>query len=620
MKHSEFYKVLDSEFESIIKTFSEELNSKLKQDHQKKSFAFMVWFLNFYSGIANVEGMITDGGGDHSCDIILDRKNSQGDTVFYLIQSKWNQEKNCNSHFESEVLKAFLSDANSVLRGDKEETENTLFNKRYKDLLEHVKCNGEVKVIYLTLKNSCKSQLENIKSFESSFGGRVKVDAFDINRLKMDYIDINYKRNNPPNPLEKVYSPEFESINISIIKDRENHSIKIDTPFPGIVFNVKPSTIYNLVERYGVSLFNKNVRNPLNNSNINNEIVTTLKSEPAFFWYYNNGITAITRKIPSISSQAESFDITGLQVINGAQTAYSIHKAFSECSEEERALIDEEARITFRLLKSGGDNFDLKVTKYTNSQNPVSDRDFCSSDPLQKAIQKYFYNTSYWYECRRGEFRDIPDGTTKIENSLVANAYLAFYLSDPVSVFEALIKKEHQGVDLIFTSHKENKDGLYEKIFNKDTNPEEVYAAFCMLDVLLRGAPFEADSLMFSNAFHILACSKIVLQKYLSSKYEKSVNITNYIVDKFNNDDIDILAKMIVFSLRKMKENIEENSEGDEEKSNEILGQLMLKKSHFELFLDSIEKLEINHVDIDSISIDEDDEELELATAENNIH
>ncbi len=454
MKNEEFYKTLDKELQTIIDTeLDREMLKKLKQDQQKKSYAFLIWFLDFYAGIKNVESYITDGHGDNSCDIILDMTNSQGEKTFYLVQSKWNSISNCNKEFDAETLKSYLSDVHSILRGDKKETANTLFNSRYQDLLSHIKSNGNVKILYLSLRKNSSEAEENITSLEKTMGDNLKVNGFDINRLKTDFIDRNYKKSSPPNPLEQIYSPEYEKIRLEIIKNERYNSIKVDRPFEAHVFNVKPSLIFRLVERYGVSLFDKNVRNPLMSSAINTEITNTLLNNPSYFWYYNNGITAISRSIPSISNQAEAFEVTGLQIINGAQTAYSIYNAYLQANSGEREIIDSEAKITLRLLKSGGKDFDLKVTKYTNSQIPVSERDFWSNDEIQETIQQYFYETNIWYEKRSGEFRKLPDGVVKAPNSYVANAYLSFWLSDPVSVFQAGLDKEHKGVDLIFTSY-----------------------------------------------------------------------------------------------------------------------------------------------------------------------
>lgn len=559
----------------VDNSIEEEILEKLKQEEQQLSYAFLVWFLEFYAGIKNVSSYITDGHGDNSCDIILDRMNSQGEKTFYLVQSKWNSLKNCTKEFDTTELKSYLSDVHSILRGDKNESQNELFNSRYRDLVDHIKLNGSVKVLYLTLRNDCKEGKENIESLEKSIGGNLRVEAFDINRLKMDYISRHYKKSTPPNPLERIYNPEFEKIRIEILKDDENNRIKVDKPFEAHVFNVKPSQLFYLVERYGVSLFDKNIRNPLISSAINSEIKTSLLNNPSYFWYYNNGITAISRRIPSISNQAESFEVTGLQIINGAQTAYSIYRAFEEASPEERELIDSEARITFRLLKSGGQDFDLRVTKYTNSQNPVSERDFWSNDEIQDRIQKYFYETNIWYEKRSGEFRRVPDSVIKVPNSFVACAYLSFWLKDPVSVFKAGIYQEHNDVDLIFTSHKEKKDGLYEVIFNNESNIEAMLASFCMFDILIHGDGFDLESVFHTNGFHILAISRYVIVKYLDTLYGSKANVCNYIYKQYHNKTLQPLRKCLSYASKIMKEEIE-SVEG-EENEREIVLNLMTK-------------------------------------------
>ncbi|RPF16840.1 AIPR family protein [Vibrio crassostreae] len=620
MKNEDFYKVLDEELTLISNEFTGDLARQLKEDHQKKSYAFMIWFLNFYSNIElnEISEFITDGNGDNSCDIILDKVNSQGDKIFYLVQSKWNQKNKCNGHFESEVLKSFLSDAQSIIRGDKEKTTNEKFNQRYEKLLEHVKQNGEVKVVYLSLKNNCKSSDSNILSFESAMGANVKVDSFDINRLKLDYIDRNFKKNSPPNPLEKIYSPEYEKIKLDIIQLNSNnsHKIQVDTPFPSLVFNISPKTIFNLVDRYGVSLFNKNVRNPLRQSSINSEIANTLKNDPSYFWYYNNGITAITRKMPQVSNQAESFEILGLQIINGAQTAYSIYLAYLNSSPEEREIIDSEAQITFRLLKSGGKEFDLKVTKFTNSQNPVSDRDFWSSDPIQTNIQNYFYGTNYWYERRSGEFRECPEGTVRIPNSYVASSYLAFWLLDPTSVFDSAIRREQSDTDLIFTSHKDHEDGLYEKIFNKHTSPEEMYAAFCILDTITDEESFSIDRIFFSNGFHMIAIANVILRSCIKDKFGDNANIAKAIIKSYDKDEKKLLRKALVLSSRIMKNELDMLTKKDSdtedigtlnlsEDEHEPVFDLLVKKSHFDMLIDKVKKMKVSYKEVDELELKE---------------
>jgi hypothetical protein len=623
MRNLDFYKILDADLETVIsERLDKKLLNKLKQDQQKKSYALLIWFLSFYSDIAHIDQYVTDGNDDSSCDIILDLVDSQGIKTFYLVQSKWNNEANCTKELDSTEFKSFLSDLQMVIRGERRDSINDKFNSRYKDLVEHVRKNGAVKGIFLSLKNRCTAIADNIESTKNAIGGNVSIECFDINRIKIDYISKIFKKAIPPNPLNSVYSPEYERITLSVVRDdpASRNQIFLRAPFEAHVFCVKPSLIHRLVDRYGVSLFEKNVRNPLKKSSINREIENTLKNNPSYFWYYNNGITAITRSIPEVSPQSHEFEVIGLQIINGAQTAYSIYNALKSCSIEQRDLIDAETRIIFRLLKSGGTDFDLKVTKFTNSQNPVSDRDFWSNDPIQERIQRYFYETNIWYERRAGEFRKPPSDVQVVPNTFIASAYLAFWLGDPVGVFDAAVRRHSKKGDMIFTSHKENEEGLYERIFNERTDSRAVFASFCMFDLLTHSKGYELPEVVFSNGFHILAISKVILVKYLKGKFGERVNAAEFIARRYSEEDADILRKIISYSSALMRNEIERYEE--KEKKRQAIFNLITKKSHLDVLLERIESEKLEAPAIEAVELlDEndfehlDDEEVDEITA-----
>jgi hypothetical protein len=129
----------------------------------------------------------------------------------------------------------------------------------------------------------------------------------------------------------------------------------------------------------------------------------TLLKNPNFFWYYNNGITAITNSLPTVSKQAKKFTVIGLQIINGAQTVSAIHSAYRSASAVQRKRMDEDVLLTLRLFKSGGEDFNRDVTKFTNAYQ-MNDRDFRANDPVQVRIQNESFSTPYWYEKRKDEF------------------------------------------------------------------------------------------------------------------------------------------------------------------------------------------------------------------------
>lgn len=365
-----FYEIINKELSDIINNKypdDEMIRKHHNSEENQKSYALLIWFLEFYGKKTNYVPYITDGPGDSSCDIIFDAKDSRGQNIFYVIQSKWNTEKNASKNIASADIGYALSDFTTILRGNKKNTQNYQFNKKRSELSEHIKNNGLVKLIFLAL---CQESIDdNVNSFNQEFKPH-ELKFIDINRIKHDYIERKYKQIKPCNPLEHTYKPEDILIELEV-RRRENNGdfVKIDKPFDAYIFLVKPVIIFELFEEFSFNLFFKNVRNPIVNSTINQQIETTLTENPAYFWYYNNGITAIVDSLPEISKLANKFKVYGFQIINGAQTVYAIHSAYKKASPRERTKMDNDISISLRLLESGGKDFYLQVTRYTNSQN-----------------------------------------------------------------------------------------------------------------------------------------------------------------------------------------------------------------------------------------------------------
>ena len=98
-------------------------------------------------------------------------------------------------------------------------------------------------------------------------------------------------------------------------------------------------------------------------SKINDIIEKTATDIAPFFWYYNNGITAITNGMDTLGTNAEQIEIEGLQIINGAQTFYSIFHAYKNASNIRRKQMNEDMLINFRLIRSGSAAFNLGTLK-----------------------------------------------------------------------------------------------------------------------------------------------------------------------------------------------------------------------------------------------------------------
>ncbi len=604
MLTKDFYRLVDNELDSLLGKYKEDQFIKKHRSaiNNQKSYALLIWFLDFYGRISNYSDFITDGDNDSSCDIIFDNLNNHGERIFYVVQSKWNNESNSEKETDkNEILKA-LSDFETILRGEKQNV-NPKLSKKLEELDVHLKANGEVKFIFLSLSQYHGGADDNIATFINN-DDKIKFEVIDINRIRVDYIDRKYKKIEPVNPLENYQNPEESPVTIEFAQKFSNF-IKIEKPFEAYMVLLRPKTVFDLFDKYGFALFYKNVRNPLLQSQFNEDIGKTAIENPAYFWYYNNGITAITYLLPAIGKQAMTVNLTGLQVINGAQTVYSIYRAYKSASPAKRAQMDAEALVTLRLLKSGGKDFDMNVTRFTNSQNPVNDRDFCANDDIQVRLQNESYRTRVWYEKRQDEFRETPDGVKKVPNNILANVYLAYHLQDPGSVF-----KNHQSgnskKNLNFISHKDHKDGLYEKIFNRDTSFADILCSFYVYDSVMATTPFSYQETFRTNLYYLLGLFKTAFDKYLQAKYgDPGINVNREIVKQYEGGNREIFIRIFKFLNDFVRKQVESTNG---EVSNTVPLKFLFNTPWYEKIKDQLYETDLKPDDIDNIVLSDGDD------------
>lgn len=597
----DFYTLIDGELADLITEHTEDDYIKRhepKKEAERKSYAFLIWFLNFYGQKPYEKIYITDGKDDMACDIILSNKNADGEEIFYVVQSKWIA---WSSHRkDTEKIKSYpfiskhefsqtLSDFSTLLNGERK-TSNERFNQQAEKLFQHLKeQNGKVKFIFFTLAQYNPEIKEAYLAFNTNFAPNVSLEIIDIDRIRRDFVETRYKQIQSENPLEYRYDAEYGEIDLDIerINNEDNGKSSLSKRdflehqgrAKAYIFLLKPKTIWTLFKKYKYGLFFKNVRNPIRESEFNKKIEETLLKRPDAFWYFNNGITGISQLIPEVGVHARKIKLTGLQIINGAQTVYYIYKAYENASPSQRKVIDADARISLRLIRSSDEEFNLQITRYTNSQNPMSHRDFMANDDIQQRLQNESFKTNIWYEKRVGEFVEPSHQLSNISffsNEVIAAIYLAFHLQKPI---EAITKQ-----DYLFISRKDDTNGLYEDIFNENSKYEDMLASINMYSILAKvhstaniGLPNnllfpaslmrEAAQNMIDRPFLIyLAISKVILAKYLSIKFpneKKQTNLSIFInksTEAEEQNNFKLLFKVAIYTYTKI---LKENTEGD---------------------------------------------------------
>lgn len=190
---------------------------------------------------------------------------------------------------------------------------------------------------------------------------------------------------------------------------------QIREPFSAYYGLVSATEVADWWNRYYPKLFMPNIRSFLGETEINQSIVETLLSEPEKFWYFNNGITALCSKIrkkPLGGNTHETgvFECLDVSVVNGAQTVGAIATANAKLPDQ---LAKAAVLIRFISLESCPEDFAIRVTRTTNTQNRIDSRDFVSLDTenqerirteLQLEGIEYIYKPGYNVRDTRSGF------------------------------------------------------------------------------------------------------------------------------------------------------------------------------------------------------------------------
>ena len=236
---------------------------------------------------------------------------------------------------------------------------------------------------------------------------------------------------------------------------------------PSIVATIKGKDLLKLYEKYGESLFERNIRyfRGARKESINAKIVDTVLNDKECknFWYYNNGISFVCRDF-KVKDDVNTpiLEVQGFQVINGCQTTVCLSQA-KELGENWES-IPEDVQVIARFIKAPIKDVDL-ITLYTNSQNPVNPLQLKSNDPLQKRLQEEIRKSSppYFYSIKEGDWQLVLKEEKKkykgkIELANIAQAIYSFN-NDPV--FARRWKSR------LFSEK-------YNEIFRKDISKEEI--------------------------------------------------------------------------------------------------------------------------------------------------
>lgn len=192
--------------------------------------------------------------------------------------------------------------------------------------------------------------------------------------------------------------------------------------FYGIIDAAQLAALY---QTHGKKLFEKNIRHYLGAQSVNNAIANTVRERPAELFFLNNGLTAVCVSIrpqPGATTDRATFNVTGLSVVNGAQTVGSISSAVVGLGPAPAG-----AKVLITLIEVGTaqDNLGPEITRARNTQNAVKGLHFAALDPQQERLRQELAVAGIEYRYRpTGEVAQNPAAIT-LESAALALATLS---------------------------------------------------------------------------------------------------------------------------------------------------------------------------------------------------
>ncbi|MEK4395189.1 AIPR family protein [Mammaliicoccus sp. FSL K6-3158] len=282
----------------------------------------------------------------------------------------------------------------------------------FQKITEKILPKGRINVIFYYFGLFDKHQLDNANDLTQRFE-TLKNSISDHDFVKNSNYKI-YTSSDIFNSLskEREYEYHFKKI------DKYSAEVNEETDETEALISLIPiQQFYDFIKDddggINTKLFEHNIRDYKGKSNVNKDIINTLEERKDLqFWWLNNGITIIAEEINE-SSSAKKITIKNPQIVNGLQTSYSIFNYFQENNEK---LGEENRSVFIKIIRIDPEEegIELDITKATNRQNEIRDKDIRANDEVQKNIElhfktkgKFYQRKDKYYTNRRMNKKDI---------------------------------------------------------------------------------------------------------------------------------------------------------------------------------------------------------------------
>lgn len=400
-----------------------ELIARFRSKGFSEGKSFTLWFLENIYRLDEVDAAdaVCDAQNDKGVDAIwVDELNKES----HILQSKTTQ--NSLSRIGDNSLKTFVG---SLMQFDTSAKVSEILsgnaNQDLKNVLTRQGIGPLVDKGYKLIGVFVTNQLPN-EDTEEYLKKHDSLVLYDRNRIAAEYVDLETEGG-----IEGSYT-------FSISYAGCLH-MAVGTQAEVYDFPASATAVVGLSGIGDASLFKRNVRYSLGNTDVNKSITASVrdKSEHSFFPLYHNGITIICGNA-FIDMDKEEITIKNYVVVNGAQSLTTFYN--------NRKSLTEDLRIFVKVISLNDDRLSRRITLNSNNQNAIKAKDLRSDDDLMNRLSQEFArgDQKYNFEIKRGEKFD--NGNPVITNDEAGRMLLAFDLGRPYSCHQIYkVFDEHYG-------------------------------------------------------------------------------------------------------------------------------------------------------------------------------
>lgn len=351
---------------------------------------------------------VTDGYRDMGIDAVY---NDTSQKKLILVQSKWRKEG--NGGISQDESSAFAQGVKRIINSDFEGCNTKILSKQ-SDIIAALKdMDYQIEVVFCHTGNQSLSDYAK-RPITDLLKQVNEEDVAEILVFKEIKIQEIYDFLANSQSLDDITLDDVILSNWGTI----------DEPFKAYYGTIPASALGEWYQNYGNRLFAKNIRYYKGSTDVNQGIKDVLRTAPEKFFYYNNGIKLLCRKITRKAAHSTDrvtglFVLEGVSLVNGAQTTGCIGTVFSETPDTVAR-----AKVFVQMIDLGdaGEEQATQITRLTNTQNRIDGKDFAALDPEQERLKTELNFSGIQYLYKTGATVEDPIHQISLDEAIIAQA------------------------------------------------------------------------------------------------------------------------------------------------------------------------------------------------------